>query len=62
MVENGELTGTIKDYLQTLLLLKPQDVLSFTRQYFGSVLSSLDLPHNDYYEPTKNVRYYYYEC
>ncbi|XP_072938933.1 uncharacterized protein [Epargyreus clarus] len=60
--ENGELTAIIRDYLQTLLLLRPHDALHFTRHYFGSALSSLDLPHDDYFNPSmKQVRYFFFE-
>ncbi|CAG9785627.1 unnamed protein product [Diatraea saccharalis] len=62
MEESGILTGTIRDYLQALLLLRPVDALHFTRHYFGSVLSSLELPHDEYFDPTsKHVRYYFFE-
>ncbi|XP_038214861.1 uncharacterized protein LOC119834543 [Zerene cesonia] len=62
VTENGELAGTIRDYLQTLLLLRPHDALHFTRHYFGAALSALDLPHNEYFDPcTKHVRYYFFE-
>ncbi|XP_045768199.1 uncharacterized protein LOC123869362 isoform X1 [Maniola jurtina] len=62
VTENGELTGLIRDYLQTLLLLRPHDALQFTRNYFGSTLSALDLPHDEYFEPcTRHVRYYFFE-
>ncbi|XP_026500895.2 uncharacterized protein LOC113404246 [Vanessa tameamea] len=62
VTENGELTGIIRDYLQTLLLLRPHDALHFTRHYFGSALSALDLPHDEYFDPcTKHVRYYFFE-
>ncbi|CAH0406915.1 unnamed protein product [Chilo suppressalis] len=62
MEENGVLTGTVRDYLQALLLLRPSDALHFTRHYFGSALSSLDLPHDEYFDPTtKHVRYYFFE-
>ncbi|CAK1600924.1 unnamed protein product [Parnassius mnemosyne] len=60
--ENGELTGTIRDYLQTVLLLRPNDVLHFTRHYFGAALSALDLPHNEFFDSSaKHVRYFYFE-
>ncbi|CAG4982078.1 unnamed protein product [Parnassius apollo] len=60
--ENGELTGIIRDYLQTVLLLRPNDVLHFTRHYFGAALSALDLPHNEFFDsPAKHVRYFYFE-
>ncbi|OWR50670.1 hypothetical protein KGM_205815 [Danaus plexippus plexippus] len=60
--ETSELTGVIKDYLQALLLIKPHDALHFTRHYFGSALSALDLPHDEYFDPcTKHVRYYFFE-
>ncbi|CAH2108388.1 unnamed protein product [Euphydryas editha] len=62
MTENGELTGIIRDYLQTLLLLRPNDALHFTRHYFGSAISSLDLPHDEYFDScNKRVRYYFFE-
>lgn len=62
VTENGELSGVIRDYLQALLLLRPQDALHFTRHYFASALSSLDLPHNEYFDPcSKHVRYYFFE-
>lgn len=62
MAENGELTGIIRDYLQTLLLLRPNDALHFTRHYFGSAISSLDLPHDEYFDScNKRVRYYFFE-
>ncbi|XP_047507524.1 uncharacterized protein LOC125051328 [Pieris napi] len=62
VTENGELAGTIRDYLQTLLLLRPHDALHFTKHYFGAALSALDLPHNEYFDPcTKHVRYYFFE-
>ncbi|XP_068632891.1 uncharacterized protein [Battus philenor] len=60
--ENGELTGTIRDYLQAVLLLRPSDTLHFTRHYFGAALSALDLPHNEFFDPsTKHVRYFFFE-
>ncbi|CAH2076604.1 unnamed protein product, partial [Iphiclides podalirius] len=60
--EHGELTGTIRDYLQALLLLRPNDALHFTRHYFGAALSALDLPHNEFFDSsTKHVRYYFFE-
>ncbi|KOB72062.1 Uncharacterized protein OBRU01_07472 [Operophtera brumata] len=60
--ESGALTGTVRDYLQALLLLRPHDALHFTRHYFGAALSSLDLPRDEYFEPTsKHVRYYFFE-
>ncbi|XP_026752248.2 uncharacterized protein LOC113512545 [Galleria mellonella] len=62
VTESGALTGTVRDYLQALLLLKPHDVLHFTRHYFSGVLSALDLPHNEYFDPaSKHVRYYFFE-
>ncbi|XP_059046397.1 uncharacterized protein LOC131841987 [Achroia grisella] len=62
VTENGALTETVRDYLQALLLLKPHDALHFTRQYFSGVLSALDLPHDEYFDPTaKHVRYYFFE-
>ncbi|XP_023935909.2 uncharacterized protein LOC112044322 [Bicyclus anynana] len=62
VTENGELTGLIRDYLQTLLLLRPHDALQFTRNYFGSTLSALDLPHDEYFDPcSRRVRYYFFE-
>ncbi|VVC89830.1 unnamed protein product [Leptidea sinapis] len=62
VTENGELAATIRDYLQTLLLLRPSDALHFTRHYFGSALSALDLPHSEYFDPcSKHVRYFYFE-
>lgn len=62
MAENGVLTNTIRDFLQAVLLLKPKDVVHFTRHYFDSALSALDLPHNEYFDPCpKHVRYYYLE-
>ncbi|XP_041988404.1 uncharacterized protein LOC121739877 [Aricia agestis] len=61
-LENRELTGVIRDYLQTLLLLRPQNAMDFTREYFGATLQDLDLPHNEFFNPThRNVRYYFYE-
>ncbi|XP_013187085.1 uncharacterized protein LOC106132271 [Amyelois transitella] len=60
--ENGALSGAVKDYLQALLLLKPQDALHFTRHYFGAALSALDLPHNEYFDPaSRHVRYFFFE-
>ncbi|KAJ2950082.1 hypothetical protein O0L34_g11422 [Tuta absoluta] len=60
--ENGSLTATVRDYLQAILLLKPSDVVNFTRQYFDSALSSMDLPREEYFEPMrKHVRYFYFE-
>ncbi|GBP61908.1 Ciliogenesis-associated TTC17-interacting protein [Eumeta japonica] len=53
--ENGELAGAVCDYLQALLLMQPRDTLLFTRQYFGAALSTLDLPHNEYFDPEYNV-------
>ncbi|KAJ8730716.1 hypothetical protein PYW08_002129 [Mythimna loreyi] len=62
VTESGTLTGTVRDYLQAILLLRPQDTLHFTRHYFGTVLSALDLPHDEYFDPTsKHVRYYFFE-
>ncbi|XP_028177359.1 uncharacterized protein LOC114365091 [Ostrinia furnacalis] len=62
VTESGALTGTVRDYLQALLLLKPSDALHFTRHYFGAALSALDLPHDEYFDPTtKHVRYYFFE-
>lgn len=60
--ENGPLAATIRDYLQTLLILRPSDAIQFTRSYFGTALSALDLPHNSYFDSsTKGVRYYFFE-
>lgn len=60
--ENGALAGTIREYLQAILLLKPADTLHFTRHYFQSALSSLDLPHDEYFDPcSRRVRYFYFE-
>ncbi|XP_014363690.2 uncharacterized protein LOC106715019 [Papilio machaon] len=60
--ENGELTGTIRDYLQAVLLLRPSDALHFTRHYFGAALSALDLPHNEFFDSSnKHVRYFFFE-
>ncbi|XP_053612798.1 uncharacterized protein LOC128676626 [Plodia interpunctella] len=60
--ENGALSGAVKDYLQALLLLKPQDALHFTRHYFETALSALDLPHNEFFDPaTRHVRYFFFE-
>ncbi|KAM3964197.1 uncharacterized protein ACR2FA_001679 [Aphomia sociella] len=62
VTESGALTGTVRDYLQALLLLKPQDAIHFTRHYFSGVLSALDLPHDEYFDPSsKHVRYYFFE-
>ncbi|KAF9808761.1 hypothetical protein SFRURICE_016278 [Spodoptera frugiperda] len=62
VTESGTLTGTVRDYLQTILLLRPQDTLHFTRHYFGTVLSALDLPHDEFFDPaSKHVRYYFFE-
>ncbi|KAJ8721427.1 hypothetical protein PYW07_002202 [Mythimna separata] len=62
VTESGTLTGTVRDYLQAILLLRPQDTLHFTRHYFGTVLSALDLPHDEFFDPTsKHVRYYFFE-
>ncbi|KAJ0175479.1 hypothetical protein K1T71_008638 [Dendrolimus kikuchii] len=62
VTESRALTATIRDYLQAILLLKPQDTLHFTRHYFGSVLSALDLPHDEYFDPaSRHVRYYFFE-
>ncbi|KAI8422608.1 hypothetical protein MSG28_006392 [Choristoneura fumiferana] len=60
--ESGALTNTVRDYLQALLMLRPQDALHFTRHYFGSALSALDLPHDEYFDScNKHVRYYFFE-
>ncbi|XP_049868177.1 uncharacterized protein LOC126368313 [Pectinophora gossypiella] len=62
VAENGMLTATVRDYLQAILLLKPKDVLHFTRHYFDSALSALDLPRDEYFDSCpKHVRYYYIE-
>ncbi|XP_028037770.1 uncharacterized protein LOC114248666 [Bombyx mandarina] len=62
IAESGSLTNTIREYLQALLLLRPQDALHFTRHYFGSALSALDLPHDEYFDAaSKHVRYYFFE-
>ncbi|XP_021182355.2 uncharacterized protein LOC110370751 [Helicoverpa armigera] len=62
VTESGTLTGTVRDYLQAILLLRPQDTLHFTRHYFGTVLSALDLPHDEFFDPaSKHVRYYFFE-
>ncbi|KAL4716404.1 hypothetical protein ACJJTC_006766 [Scirpophaga incertulas] len=62
MTENATLTGCIKDYLQAILLLRPSDALHFTRHYFGGTLSAIDLPYDEYFDPTtKHVRYYFFE-
>lgn len=62
VTESGALTGTVRDYLQALLLLRPHDALHFTRHYFSAALSALDLPHDEYFDPTsKHVRYYFFE-
>ncbi|KAF9414386.1 hypothetical protein HW555_007700 [Spodoptera exigua] len=62
VTESGTLTGTVRDFLQTILLLRPQDTLHFTRHYFATVLSALDLPHDEFFDPaSKHVRYYFFE-
>ncbi|XP_075974451.1 uncharacterized protein LOC142975481 [Anticarsia gemmatalis] len=62
ITESGALTGAVRDYLQAILLLRPHDTLHFTRHYFGAVLSALDLPHDEYFDPSaKHVRYYFFE-
>ncbi|XP_063619411.1 uncharacterized protein LOC134792128 [Cydia splendana] len=60
--ESSALTNAVRDYLQALLSLRPQDAIHFTRHYFKATLSSLDLPHNDYFDAgTKHVRYFFFE-
>ncbi|KAI5635562.1 hypothetical protein NE865_11736 [Phthorimaea operculella] len=62
VAENGMLTATVRDYLQAILMLRPADVVNFTREYFSSALSSMDLPRDEYFEPMrKHVRYFYFE-
>jgi len=39
IMDHPEVRALLSDYLQTVLLRKPQDVISFTKQYFQAFLS-----------------------
>ncbi|XP_011565204.3 uncharacterized protein LOC105394985 isoform X1 [Plutella xylostella] len=62
IAENGALTGVIREYLQSLLMLKPAQALHFTQHYFSTMLDSIDVPHDEFFDPcSRRVRYYFFE-